>query len=307
MSNSLTNKQQTVLVYDKDEIGRWLLGTYLSLQTERNLYTKETAEISQVRIAIERGEADLVIISIHTVEDLQYWIDSITEQPRSPLLFLIDNTNEYIEQKLQERTVTYINKNQLSRDALSQAIETTLKRWEKARQNAIHQDEFDKIANYDSLTGVLNRRAILNKLEECIAQARRYNTALSILLLDIDHFQSITENFGQRSADIVMFRVAVTVDNKTRDTDFVGRYGRDELLVIFTHTSIDAAGIVGERLRKMVETLDIDIEQDKPYRVTVSGGLATYEAGDDFATLSYKAESALCNAKYNGRNRIEKS
>jgi diguanylate cyclase (GGDEF)-like protein len=299
-------KKLTVLVYDKDEIGRWLLGTYLALQTEREVYSRETDQISQVKIAVERGEVDLVVLAIDTPDELQYWIDSIDENQQTPLLLLVENMTDAMEKRLQERAVLYIHKNRLSRDELSQGIDTALKKWEKLKQSAIHKEELDKIANFDQLTGVLNRRAILNKLEECISQSRRYNVGLSLLLLDIDRFESVIETYDKKCADLVVFRIASLVETRTRDTDFVGRYGRDELLVVLPHTEINAAEIAAERLRKNIEALEIDIGYDKPCRVTVSGGLAGYEAGDDFATLTYKAENSLCNAKANGRNRIEK-
>jgi diguanylate cyclase (GGDEF)-like protein len=296
-----------IVVYGKDPLSQRLIQAYLRQQTAREITSRVTDQMSQVMVAAERGEIDLILADIDNSDDSKYWLGKILENQLVPVIVLTENELEsQITGIIKDNTVNWMCKVNFSREELLQTIDSIMLRWQAIRRNLAHREELERLANYDQLTGLLNRRAILGRLEECIARSRRYREELSILLLDIDHFEEAGEALGNVTADAVLARVAANIRNKVRDVDLIGRYGRDEFLVILPYTHLVSAELVAERIRKLVEMLEIDTGQENVYKITVSGGLAYYWPGDDVATFTYRAEDSLSKAKYNGRNCIAK-
>jgi len=300
-------KTLRVLIYDKDPSERRLVVTYLSQLNDIVIEAQETDQISQLKVSVSRKETDLVLMGIGFQDEPEFWLEEIGENHLAPVIVLTEPGMTNIPYTTHDNgSVTYLSKDRLTREALLQAMESALKKWQAIKRNLAHKVELDRLANSDPLTGLLNRQAALARLEECIANSRRYQTGLSILLLDIDHFAIAIQSLGSINANILLNRIASLCENRTRDTDFIGRYGRDEFILIFPHTEVENALIVAERLRHLVEEINMESSPGIPFQVSISGGLAGYKAGDDVATFTYRAESALCRAKERGRNRLEK-
>jgi diguanylate cyclase (GGDEF)-like protein len=296
-----------ILIYDKDTAERRLIVTYLSQLSDLVIEAQETDQISQLKVSVSRKETDLVLMGIGYQDEPEFWLEEIGENHLAPVIVINEPGMTNIPNTAHDNgSLTYLSKDRLTRDALLQSIESALKKWQAIKRNQAHKVELDRLANTDPLTGLLNRQAVLARLEECIANSRRYQTGLSILVLDIDHFATAIQALGSINANIVLNRIASLCEKRTRDTDYIGRYGRDEFLLVFPHTDAENATIVAERLRKLVEEIVIESNSGIPYQVSISGGLAGYKPGDDVATFTYRAESALCRAKERGRNRIEK-
>ncbi len=152
----------------------------------------------------------------------------------------------------------------------------------------------------DTLTGIGNRRAIMDALEGNYNQALIDHSSLSIALCDIDHFKKINDNFGHQCGDIILKKVATTISESIREIDSVGRYGGEEFLVLLPDTDLPGAKAIVERIRKKVECLDFS----EPVHVTISGGIAVL-GEETLVELIKKADQKLYEAKNNGRNRIE--
>lgn len=151
----------------------------------------------------------------------------------------------------------------------------------------------------DPLTGLMNRRGLDKRLIEEIARAQRYRHALSILIIDLDDFKRINDQFGHLAGDDVLRDIAKTIDQQIRSIDIAGRFGGEEFLVILPETEKSGAGIVAERIRASVET-----QGD----ITTSIGLAELGHGATTAEeLIGLADSALYAAKRAGKNRIRSS
>ena len=158
---------------------------------------------------------------------------------------------------------------------------------------------------YDSLTELYNRQGILDVLHDLINGAQRYKQDLSVSLLDIDHFKSINERYGQFTGDSVIENVAKIAYRNIRASDTVGRYGGDEFLIILPRANLYSAKVSAERMRATIENADMKDSADNIFRVTVSQGLSCLEQGDDTRSLVARAEEALQRAKKNGGNRVE--
>lgn len=156
----------------------------------------------------------------------------------------------------------------------------------------------------DPLTGLLNRRAFLEQLRQEWLRAQRYNTPLSAVVLDIDHFKKVNDTHGHPAGDDVIRAVASSLTRQFRETDLICRYGGEEFCVLLINTTLDLASVVAERLRQdVVDTVSVPGAPE--WTITVSLGVAgrhlTTESPD---MLIDQADQALLVAKRTGRNRV---
>ena len=156
----------------------------------------------------------------------------------------------------------------------------------------------------DALTGLANRRKLQDELDREFVRARRHGRSLSVLMLDIDHFKTINDDFGHIAGDIVLRATALVVRGQLRDGDVVARYGGEELAIIALEADHAEAMIVGERIRHAVEQ-NIVQHAGNCLQVTVSVGCASLGGTDnDSNALLGRADTKLYEAKHLGRNRV---
>ena len=162
------------------------------------------------------------------------------------------------------------------------------------------------LAAQDALTGVANRRALMQALERELACAARQRTPLALLMLDIDHFKRVNDQYGHLAGDQVLRHVAEVVGQRLRAQDLLGRYGGEEFLVLLPDTDLDGAQQLGQQLCQAVQAGPYDWHGQR-IAVTVSVGISGCVVGTspDWETLLLAADKALYRAKENGRNRVE--
>ena len=155
------------------------------------------------------------------------------------------------------------------------------------------------LATTDELTKIANRRKIMSCLHIAIHDADLNDEELTIALFDLDNFKKINDIEGHVVGDIVLLEAATLIQNSIRNSDYVGRYGGEEFLVIFPRTDIKKAAKVSERIRKAIEyrLFDCDV------KVTISGGLKQYE-GEEIIEFIRAADVNLYKAKNKGKNKI---
>ncbi len=169
------------------------------------------------------------------------------------------------------------------------------------------QDELERLARYDTLTGLLNRRAILARLDEWMQHVARYKGSFCVIMLDIDHFKHVNDTYGHQCGDRVLTQVADIVQQNLRQTDTVGRYGGEEFLLLLPRTDCKAAQVVAERIRSCVQKTSMYDGTGESFGVTVSLGIGNRIDGDSVDSLITRADQTLYKAKSNGRNRVEQS
>ncbi len=165
-------------------------------------------------------------------------------------------------------------------------------------------DKYKEMAIIDELTGVFNRRGIMELLRREVARSERFKLPLSVAMVDIDDFKKVNDTFGHITGDKVLKAVATIMKSVIRKIDMIGRYGGEEFLVIFPNTPKNNARIAAEKLRKEVESHKFKYK-DREFKVTISIGVAEYEDGDSMESLIAKADEALYRAKSAGKNRVE--
>lgn len=166
--------------------------------------------------------------------------------------------------------------------------------------------QLQRLATLDGLTGVFNRRALMEQGEQLFDLARRYQWDLSVVMLDADHFKSINDNHGHHVGDEVLKLLAGRTGAILRSTDILGRLGGEEFGIILPETGPEGALELGQRLLQQVRASRLPLQDGRELGFTVSMGVASLTAADaDLDALFRRADAALYAAKRGGRDRLE--
>lgn len=166
-------------------------------------------------------------------------------------------------------------------------------------------EQIRQLATHDDLTGLLNRRAMLDRMQLEQHRSLRSGSPLLIAQLDIDHFKAVNDTHGHAAGDLVLQSFADTVRRNVRDTDVLARWGGEEFVLLLCDTPAADAVTLMERLRQAVQAMQVPVAQGgQPITVTVSIGLARHAPADPLAGTLERADRALYAAKAGGRNRV---
>ena len=176
----------------------------------------------------------------------------------------------------------------------------------KLRELAIAHHELSIVASTDVLTSCLNRRAFTAMvdayLERVVGEEAKREGAL--LIIDVDHFKEVNDNFGHESGDEALKIIAQTIKGVVREIDLVGRIGGEEFSVFLPGTDANRTHLIAERIRAAVSTVEFYPTGNR-CDLSVSVGGATYDREATFSELFRQADLRLYSAKQNGRNRVE--
>ncbi len=171
--------------------------------------------------------------------------------------------------------------------------------------NARLYEETLSLARLDGLTGLANRRYLMERLKQEVDRAERYQTSLSVIMLDLDKFKTFNDTYGHLKGDELLKAFSALVKRMVRATDIAGRYGGEEFCVMLVNTSIKGALVIAERIRLAAEELRVPIDDNQPPAGrTASIGVAEFSSGDSIEKLLSVADAALYRAKEGGRNRV---
>jgi diguanylate cyclase (GGDEF)-like protein/PAS domain S-box-containing protein len=163
----------------------------------------------------------------------------------------------------------------------------------------------EMLASTDTLTGLPNRLAIMNKAEKEFARSKRYSRPLSLVMIDVDHFKSINDTYGHATGDHVLQNVGHICTDTLRDSDLLGRVGGEEFILILPDTPKQNAEYVAERMRERLELSEIKYEQHT-LKITASFGVASIREADiAMEEIIERADAAMYTAKNSGRNQVQ--
>lgn len=178
-------------------------------------------------------------------------------------------------------------------------------------ENAINRARLMRSGFTDVLTGWHNRRYLTVRLGEELARARRDRARLVCLMLDIDHFKRVNDNWGHAAGDAVLREIAQRIETQVRASDIAARYGGEEFVVLLPGTDVDSALLLAERIRKAVSATPIALPNDESVTITASIGISEVQPApeaDDLKTIGdsliARADVALYAAKAAGRDRV---
>jgi diguanylate cyclase (GGDEF)-like protein len=178
--------------------------------------------------------------------------------------------------------------------AVSRLVNTTARELEEANQS------LEKLANTDSLTSIYNRHKGQILLEQEFLRARRYNRPMSLIMIDIDDFKRINDNYGHQAGDDALVHVARTITPLIRQTDFFIRWGGEEFLIICPETTVEGTAELADRLREAVAAKPAPGSS----RITLSIGVTTFHPEDTQEKLIGRADKALYISKKQGKNQV---
>jgi len=198
----------------------------------------------------------------------------------------------------------YLTKPPSSQDEVVLTVQRAVEKKRMHEENLRLIRELESLSRTDALTGVGNRRAFDDALGHEIARAKRHGQALSLVMLDIDHFKHVNDTHGHQGGDEVLRVVARTLRATLRDGDVLYRYGGEEFAVLLPYAQGAGACTAAERMLRAIAAAPIDLRTGQLH-VTSSAGVATLSAADnDGASLVSRADAALYEAKKAGRNRV---
>lgn len=162
-----------------------------------------------------------------------------------------------------------------------------------------------KLATTDGLTELYNHRYFQEQMILQVANCKRYNSNFSLILIDIDFFKKFNDTYGHQSGDAVLKQVAQKLKKNVRASDFVCRYGGEEMSIILPNTDKDEAVITAEKICQIIAEKPFKLANNQESNVTISVGVSTYpQNGETPAKLIEYADQCLYVAKENGRNQV---
>ncbi len=206
------------------------------------------------------------------------------------------NLQQQISDKLIESSKKLDEVNTKLRDEIEkrEKIEVELKEKNKQLEN---------LTRTDPLTGLSNRRDIIEKMEFELSTFERYKRAFSLAIGDIDNFKSINDTYGHDCGDFILIEISNIMKSKIRTQDFVSRWGGEEFLIFFPQTDIGEVGIIAERIRDTIEKTDFTYN-DINVKVTISFGCSNYDRVMPLKQCIKYADERLYKAKESGKNVI---
>ena len=173
-----------------------------------------------------------------------------------------------------------------------------------ALENARLHDIVQRQAITDDLTSLVNRRRFIEALDAEIERARRFGSALTIVLADLDNFKQVNDEFGHHGGDVVLRAFADLIRSHVRDVDVSGRIGGEEFAILLPDTDAVGAARVAERMRTSLNEVAIPLSEGAAVHVASSFGVAELQAGQTGEDLLRAADGALYRAKDEGKNRV---
>jgi two-component system cell cycle response regulator len=249
---------------------------------------KGSALFEQIRPLWETEQID---VDIQSIVAIPFTFD----KTRSGVFFLRSSPDEPV---LDEESVRITS-------AIAQGAVRALNRAAMFESVLSHQEQLEILAKTDELTGCLSRRYLMERLENELERAVRYERLLGVVMFDIDDFKRLNDTHGHTTGDAALRSIGEVLRRSLRTADFVGRYGGDEFLLVLPETSAQGTHQLAERIRNGVDRREFEL-RGGTLRLTISGGVAGFPEADVVTPedLIDRADKALYKAKAAGRNKV---
>ncbi len=167
------------------------------------------------------------------------------------------------------------------------------------------EEKLEQLSRTDPLTGLSNRRDMIEKINLEIKRVCRSNEVFSFILIDIDYFKQVNDTYGHDAGDAILWGVSNLLRNEARETDTISRWGGEEFLILLPNSDTDGAIATAEKFRECVQNKEFLYDEQR-IKITLTLGVSTWQNGLTYEQLLIMADSALYQGKKFGRNRVVK-
>ncbi|UCD36699.1 MAG: GGDEF domain-containing response regulator [Fidelibacterota bacterium] len=296
-----------VLIYDDDARFRQLLSDMMGQSREITFSIQEAEDTEQMELSLKNHTPDVIVLDLELrgKSGLE-WLRDIKKHEIAPVVIITGSGDErQAVEAMKSGAYDYIPKAYLTFDQLTKSLINAHEKWNLLKERQVLLDKLAHMAMYDGLTDVLSRRALLEQMEFETQRTKRYNRNLAILMIDIDRFKKVNDTYGHIVGDVVLKRIAQTLKEQTRRSDFVGRYGGEEFLVILPETSLGKAVFLAEKLREQVANLAIKANGTILKGTSISIGAAAFDNDASVDEFINRSDKWLYKAKEAGRNQVQ--
>ncbi|HEX2583988.1 MAG TPA: diguanylate cyclase [Steroidobacteraceae bacterium] len=297
-----------VLLTDDEPVQRMLIGRMLS----RAGYEVVMAEDGQQALQMmQQGEFNLLITDWEMPNldgiGLCRAVRSINLPHYTYTILLTSrDASEHVVMGLQAGADDYLTKPIIEPELLARLnTGKRLVEMERSLRNALEENR--RLSIIDALTGVYNRRYLMEQLVKEVDRSARYHHPLSLMLCDVDHFKRINDTYGHQCGDETLVQFSQTLRGCLRETDWISRYGGEEFVIVLPETNLSAAAQVAERCRAALAKEPLKIS-NQSLPVTASFGVSGWQegvpVGAEVSKLIAVADTGVYASKQNGRNRV---
>jgi diguanylate cyclase len=202
----------------------------------------------------------------------------------------------------QYRLIVEASPNMIWRSNLSTECDFFNKTWLDFTGHTMEGQLMKELAQTDDLCKTYNRQYSNELLTQLFKQAQNDNCNFSLLMMDIDDFKQINDQYGHPAGDAVLAHVARVAKNEMRNWDILGRYGGDEFIVGLYRSDLETANNIAERIRSSIESTEFLLPDLSTIKVTISVGTACFQGDPSIDALVERADKKLYDAKHNGKN-----
>lgn len=252
---------------------------------------------------------DLIIVSLTMLDTdglrVCSKLRSFDETRHVPILVMVDDGNTKLLVRALEMGVNDYVVRPVDKQEFLARVKTQLKRKRFADKLWENFHLSMQLATTDAVTGLYNRHYLTNHMDTRMQAAQEQGKALSVMMMDIDHFKLVNDTYGHAVGDLVLKEFAMRIGRNIRGVDLAARYGGEEFVVMMPETPTESAVMIGERLRQAIGDNIFDFNlKEGPIEITVSIGVATSKEGQASGLLLEAADKALYRAKETGRNKV---
>jgi len=302
--------KKQLLVVDDEEINLQIIINYLSkihcdveiakdgkMALEKCYEKKFDLILLDVMMPFKSGfEVCRELRKTYNLTELPIILLTARNQPTDYAMGLSAGANDFLSKPFDKSEFFARIQNLLELDTAKKDIDSKEKLLKEARY----------LANTDELTGLRNRRSFLNTGRLEWESTQKKSESICLLMLDIDHFKSINDNYGHEVGDLFLKKVAEVLHFSIREKDLVARFGGEEFIILLSNTDFDTGLLIAERIRNGIDSIEVLIENQPPIKRTVSIGISHNKDGtDSFEKLIKNADDLLYIAKKKGRNKIQ--
>lgn len=284
-----------LIVDDEPEVANY----HAILLSNANMKSHIITKASEIESALNTFKPDLILVDIYMPECSGTELAAIIRQQRAyeniPIIFLSSEEDEFKQLSAMKLGADDFIKKSTKPEHFILAI----------RNRAARYKTLSSLLVKDSLTGTYNHSFMLHQLKVEISNAVRHYRSVSIAIIDLDNFKRINDRYGHLTGDQVLRSLSIMLQSRLRASDFVGRYGGEEFLIILTNTDADMALSLIDGLREEFISLNFT-SNNQLFNMTFSAGVASFPPSTKADELINAANIALNKAKNNGRNRVEK-